>query len=132
MGQVHVIRFHTTKLKAPGFSQITFSSLSFWIDLCQGLLFVDSCRLGKVPHLFEAKYRTGPPCYNKILGKQAVWKLPGDVGLMKEILVKFNYVKLWHEEAGSTQQAGSSTGAFSDSRQAGHVTNHAISHLLPF
>lgn len=60
-----------------------------------------------MPHLFEAKYRTGPPCYNKILGKQAVWKLPGDVGLMKEILVKFNYVKLWHEEAGSAQQAGS-------------------------
>ena len=63
-----------------------------------------------MPHLLEAEYRTGLPCYSRILGSRVIWKLSGDAVIMRVILVRFNYVKLWHEEAGSTQQAGSSTG----------------------
>ena len=64
--------------------------------------------------------------------EHAVWKLSGDVLIMRVILVGFNYVELGGEDAVPHSWQVPAKGGPSDSRGAGHVTHAAISHVLPF
>lgn len=127
-----VIKFHTTKLRAHGFSQLPSPAATSGL-ICTGTFYWSvSAVCGKdLIWWWPNTDQDGLP--QRGPKEHAVWELSGDVLIMRAILVVFNYVK---SGAGGGRRGAPTAGSLqkggpSDSRRAGHVTHPAISHVLP-